>query len=325
LAYLAASSEAWGPPLYFSIETINTCNLRCVYCPQSRRQDHFVNGRGRLSLKRFDIILDRLEEAFRPRRVSLHRDGEPLLNPEIDRYVRRATERGIVVTFSSNGALMTPERARGLLDAGLRMLNSDFCADASRYESLRVGAKWARTYEGLCQVLEAAETTKARFRLIIKDLDAGGPSTARTREALEATRLLFQAHAKRVVVVPVHFHNALQKSAQDLSIRDDAGDPPSYNLCHQPWVSMTVDWAGRIVACCRDLRSEYVLGNLLEQPAWNIWNGEPMRRLRQALARRRPQDISVCSTCDLPWRGSYSGRTKAERVGKYLFSKNWKE
>jgi sulfatase maturation enzyme AslB (radical SAM superfamily) len=78
LAYLAASSEAWGPPLYFSIETINTCNLRCVYCPQSRPHEHFVHGHGRLSLSSSTSFWTG-SRSVPARRVSLHRDGEPLL------------------------------------------------------------------------------------------------------------------------------------------------------------------------------------------------------------------------------------------------------
>jgi Iron-sulfur cluster-binding domain len=38
-----------------------------------------------------------------------------------------------------------------------------------------------------------------------------------------------------------------------------------YTLCHQPSVNFTSDFHGRVVGCCRDLRREHVLGNLLEQ------------------------------------------------------------
>src|SRR5262245_42930011 len=72
-------------------------------------------------------------------------------------------------------------------------------------------------------------------------------------------------------------------------------------------------WTETLAGCCRDLRSEYVLGNLLEQPADAIWNGQGMVELRRALVAKRPEDISICKACDVPWHGSYSGRTPWRR------------
>jgi len=43
-----------------------------------------------------------------------------------------------------------------------------------------------------------------------------------------------------------------------------------------------------------------VLGNLLEQPTSEIWNGERMVQLRRALSKKRPEDINICKACDVP-------------------------
>ena len=320
-SYLAGAERVLGAPVYFLVETVNRCNLRCVYCPQSRPEEHFPNGRGRMTLAQFDVVLERLVEAFRPRFLSLHRDGEPLLHADLPEFVRRATARGMRVSFSSNATLLTRARAEALVAAGLTMINTDFCADPATYESLRAGAHWERTRDGLRHILDAAETAGSPFRLVIKDLAATADDPAENRRRIEATRALFADHAARITVVPVHFHNALGHSARDLSAPSNPGKAPRYGLCHQPWISLTVDWAGRVVACCRDLRSEVVLGNLLEQPARTIWNGPEARRLRRALAARNPGAIATCATCDLPWNGSYSGRGRIDRIKSFLFTR----
>jgi iron-sulfur cluster protein len=79
----------------------------------------------------------------------------------------------------------------------------------------------------------------------------------------------------------------------------------------------------RVVACCRDLRSEYVIGNLLEEPAREIWNGPRMAALRRALVERRPEAIGVCASCDVPWSGSYAGRTPLQRIQGFFFNRLW--
>src|SRR6266536_797192 len=133
------------------------------------------------------------------------------------------------------------------------------------------------------------------------------------------------ADAGAVLVMAVYFHNALGESLVNLSgPAAMAAKETTYTLCHQPWVNFTVDFAGRVVGCCRDLRSEYVLGNLLEQPADEIWNGPRMMTLRSALVDKQPQDIGICKACDVPWQGSYSGRTPLEKVRNFFFAGAWR-
>lgn len=86
LTYLLQRERVWGQPGFFTIETINSCNFRCIYRPQSDQEHHFVNGRGIMSLEDFKRIIANLRSCFDVRIVSLHRDGEPLL---IRSYARR--------------------------------------------------------------------------------------------------------------------------------------------------------------------------------------------------------------------------------------------
>jgi hypothetical protein len=72
--------------------------------------------------------------------ISLHRDGEPLLNKHLEAYISDLTEQGVYVAVASNCSLVTEERARRLIDAGLRMIGTDFCADAALYELASVCA-----------------------------------------------------------------------------------------------------------------------------------------------------------------------------------------
>jgi MoaA/NifB/PqqE/SkfB family radical SAM enzyme len=315
-----ATEHNWGAPAFFFIETINSCNFRCVYCPQSRPEGHFINGRGVMPLRRFEKIVANLRSAFDVRSVALQRDGEPLLNKNIEEYVSHLTGQGIAASFSSNCSLITQERAVRLIESGLRRAKTDFCADPELYERLRAGGRWQRTLDGMRSLLSAAEGHGADFRLNITDLATHDAGPGQVQEAMSRTRSLFERWPDRVTVIPVRFHNALGNSKLDLSGAARVGGR-HYCLCHQPWVSMTIDFGGRVVCCCRDLRSEHVLGNLLEQSAADVWNGEPMRRLRRALAQRRPGDVSVCGRCDVPWKGSYSGTSKIAKYVNFFFSK----
>jgi len=136
ISYLLQRDRVWGQPIFFTIETINSCNFRCIYCPQSDQEHHFINGRGIMSLEDFKRIISNLRSCFDVRIVSLHRDGEPLLNKRLEAYISHLRDLGIYVTMSSNCSLVSEARAKSLIDAGLRMVGTDFCADPALYENL---------------------------------------------------------------------------------------------------------------------------------------------------------------------------------------------
>jgi hypothetical protein len=53
--------------------------------------------------------------------------------------------------------------------------------------------------------------------------------------------------------------------------------------------------------------------------------GERMLKLRRALAAKRRQDIGICKACDVPWQGSYSGRTSLENVQNFFDASAWRQ
>jgi hypothetical protein len=60
LNYLLATEKSWGSPLVVTIETINVCNFRRIYCPQSDELVHFTAGTGITPLADFQKILANL-------------------------------------------------------------------------------------------------------------------------------------------------------------------------------------------------------------------------------------------------------------------------
>jgi radical SAM protein with 4Fe4S-binding SPASM domain len=58
---------------------------------------------------------------------------------------------------------------------------------------------------------------------------------------------------------------------------------------------------GDVVACCRDLEHQTVLGNLFEQELMDVWNGEKYQALRSDLAHGHPEKQAACDGCDMPY------------------------
>lgn len=309
-----------GKLIGLTIETTNICNFKCIYCPQSDPENHFINGKGIMELKTFQTVLDNILENFAPRFVSLHRDGEPLVNKRLEEYVSYTRSKGLKTGISSNCSLLPEERAKSLIDSGLAFVKTDFCADPHVYEKLRAGGRWKKTYDGMRNLLSEAKRRGGYFQLTITDISTYGLSPEQAASNMKKLGELFADYEAYVGVMPVHFHNALDESVERMGEPTD-GD---YTLCHHPWVHITVDFKGNVVPCCRDLRSEYVCGSLLDTPMREIWNNERFLKLRRALVDKRPDEINICGKCDLPYRGSYSGKSFTSRLRNLLFARIWR-
>ncbi len=154
----------------------------------AKRPGEFVNGRGVKPFADFKHIIANLRSCFDVRIVSLHSDGEPLLNKRLEAYIEHLTMLGIYVTVSSNCSLLSDERSHRLIKAGLRMVGTDFCADPALYERLRVRGVWRETLDGIRQLLRASVDLAADFRVVIKDMATHGVPPKDAKLLMERTR-----------------------------------------------------------------------------------------------------------------------------------------
>jgi radical SAM protein with 4Fe4S-binding SPASM domain len=130
------------PPLprELQVEVTGACNLRCRMC-LVRYAPAISRSEGALPYELFMALIDGLPALSR---VTLQGLGEPLLAPHLVDMVRYASDRGIAVGFNSNAVLLTPARARALIDAGLSWLHVSMDgATAATYEEIRHGTTLA--------------------------------------------------------------------------------------------------------------------------------------------------------------------------------------
>jgi radical SAM protein with 4Fe4S-binding SPASM domain len=321
LSYGLGLQKSIADPITVHIETTNICNFRCIYCPQSNQDTHFdFLGRGKMTFEEFKIILSKILKSWPLREVILTRDGEPLVHPELEQFVEYASRRGLDVTIGSNGSYFTEERVCKLIDNGLTKVKGDFCADKDKYEQLRSGGKWEIVLSGYRALLHYAHKHHKKFHLVLVDLCTYGLSNATdVQKSLRGLQKLFPFPDKYLSVGPAMMHNAFDEAQVILSSSNKLQNR-KYNRCHHPWIELVIDYKGNAVGCCRDLRSEYILGNIFscEDVDRDIWNGEQMRHLRKQLRNKNPEEINICSKCDLPYGVSYAGRGILNKYLRFL-------
>ena len=293
-AYKSGQTRLSYPPIFVWLEPTNRCNLKCPLCPTG---EGLRRPRGDMPLDLYRTILDKLCQA-RPLLITLHLAGEPLLCPNIFEMIRLANAAGIQTTLSTNATLLSDSVCRGLIDAGLGSIRLDFCSDKATFEQVRRGAEWQRVYENIVRLLEMKRQMGVDKPVVrIKDVSAGQTGPKKNADRIRELKSLFDGLSVKGYSL-LRFHTWAGSFAQQHSKANigHAG-PARFHPCSHLWTSIAISYDGLVVPCCRDLECECVLGDIKTQSVREIWNGEPLQKMRSAMLRQELQAIPLCSHC----------------------------
>jgi radical SAM protein with 4Fe4S-binding SPASM domain len=319
-SYWLGKSHLGYPPLFYSIEATNICNYRCGYCPQGNPAEGNLK-RGRMSIDLFEHILRKISKVKPVSQVYLTGTGEPLLHPELESLISLSNHYGFIPSFSSNGSLFAKERIAALSSSGKFSLTVDFSSDRKIYETHRAGGCWETVYSNLRNLLASKKSSGGDYpKIEIRDMSTISLSTPIERkESLVNLKHMFSG-------LPVDRFSQLEVHRWtgniDPNLVPGQAKQGKYKLCTHPWSILVITWSGQVVACCRDFESGYAVGRIDgEQGIMDIWNSQKMKSLRRALAKRRPQDIRICSNCDRPFTGGSVAQTKPQMLKRILWEK----
>jgi radical SAM protein with 4Fe4S-binding SPASM domain len=301
-------------PEEISLEATNVCNFKCAFCPQSDPAHHEINPRTYLAAVNADTIFSRLRQAgVRTNVLHWTLDGEPFMHRQFHALCVVALRHGFThMYFATNALLCTDDNLRRLPSEGARYtFTIDYCADEAQFEEIR-GTKgsWSKVWDNLLNVLQSDDLR--HIHLQVTDISPYTFSDLGEQDRrLAALRHMFPP-STRLIVRSKTFHNAAG------TVSGPAGAPPprKYHTCPYPWTSLNVTSSGDVVACCRDLRRQTVLGNLLRQSLPEVWNGEEYQTLRRNLLTQRPALSKACNGCDMPYNAEKFSMTNVIKTAK---------
>lgn len=142
--------KAKASKVYF--EVTNHCNFRCDFCPinnSRRKPQHMPFG---LFTKGVDeIARDRIADT-----IGFHVLGEPLLYPHLVDALDYAREKGLRTEVTTNGALLTKERAVALAKVGLGLLTISLqIVDGDEHACRGTNLSFERYYERIMAAVGA--------------------------------------------------------------------------------------------------------------------------------------------------------------------------
>lgn len=152
------TSRGWGPVVVWNMT--RACNLRCIHCYASAREEH----PGELTTREAKKLIDDLV-AFRVP-VLLFSGGEPLLRRDFFELASYAAARGLRTVLSTNGTLITREMALRLREAGISYVGVSLDGVGEVNDRFR-GQKgaFAAALEGIRHCLAVGQRVGVRFTL----------------------------------------------------------------------------------------------------------------------------------------------------------------
>ncbi len=131
------------------LEPTNRCNITCRTCMRNTWDEPL----GTMTSDTFDRLLAGLRALPSKPRVMFAGIGEPLFHPRTIEMVAQVHALGCSVELTTNGTLLTPERSRQLIDAGLDVLWVSLDgASPESYADVRLGAALPQVLEHLKQL-----------------------------------------------------------------------------------------------------------------------------------------------------------------------------
>ena len=263
------------------LEISNLCNLRCSFCPGTRRQPRAMTA------EEFSLLLPKL----RPWADYLyfHLMGEPLLHPLLAEFLSMAGEAGFKVILTTNGTLLPGQQEMLLSSPGLHKVNISLHA----FEANDLAVPFGEYLRGCFAFGQAAEGKV----LVSYRLWNQGGQDEKNSEILETLHDYFPGNwvTERKgtrIGQRVYLEHGDKFDWPDLSA-DDSGDRV---FCYGLRDQLGVLCDGTVVPCCLDHEGDIALGNLFTQSMEEILDSPRARAIYDGFSQSKAAE-ELCRKC----------------------------
>ena len=257
------------------VEITNVCNKSCSFCHGTKRPPR------QMSDVEYERVLCELQGVTEY--IYLHVLGEPLCHPQINQFIKKASQKGFKVTVTTNGTLLTDE----LLDSGVYKLQislHSFEEDEGKNDYLDKIIAFSR--------LASEKGILVSLRLWNLTADVSNVLTEKTLERA-FPKPWREGRDKSFTLAPnIFLHYAKRFEWPDTNAVDNGDSLFCYGLRDQ--IGILVD--GTVVPCCLDAEGDIPLGNVYKESISDILNSPRSTAIYNRFSNRRAVE-ELCRKC----------------------------
>lgn len=252
------------------IEITNSCNLKCDFCIQNNNDIRFIEE------ENFKLILKKLKGYTNY--LYFHILGEPLLHPNIKKYIKLAKENNFMINITTNGYLI--KRIKDINE--IRQLNISLHSYDEKY-----GISLEQYMNDIFDVVDNLENTYISYRIwvnnkyneqIINILNNHYNTNIKEKKKIKNNIFFSEFHE---FIWPDLDNNYYNDKGKCYALKDHIGILSN----------------GNIVPCCLDTKGIITLGNIYNDDLKNILNSTRVNKMINNFKNNKKCE-ELCKHCN---------------------------
>lgn len=269
-------------PLAYEIQLVDSCNLRCGICHSRKRTSE--------KLLREDI--DKLFSEGEKNglcAVTFGLDSESMIDFDLLMYAinSAAYHKVMDILVSTNGILMTSDRAEELCKKVTMIKISVDAASAEMYKQIRHSDKYdvlEENIKNLVDIRNRSGKSVPQIRL----------SFCKTYVNAGEEKAFIEKWENIIDKIDIQNYISTVGEFQELS----SGRRVQTSFCVDPFRRIGILANGNVQCCCHSFRNnDIVIGNFREQSISDIWNGKKLMKIREAFVGSLDNIPLYCKEC----------------------------
>ncbi len=296
-----------------NIEIINTCNLKCSFCPVPGREST------QMTAERFAQLAKSL--AGITKEVVLHLLGEPLSHPDLDGILRAATDVSLPINIVTNGVLLSGDR----VDLVLRPIVRQVSISLQSYGNNFPTQDPTLYVERVKRFTDRALTERPDLYLNLRFWDIEGSKNYETNHNHGLRDVLATVYGFSWADVTVDVRRRKNhRLTGRLYLHFDSRFiwPDSANeimqtkgFCHGLTGHFGIHADGTVVPCCLDHNGDMPLGNAFTQSIGEVLSSPRAVAMREGFARGELVE-DLCKRCGYISRFKQTERSGGREVAQ---------
>lgn len=278
-------------PSYIEIETVNACNARCPMCTINDWERNYPIMKDDV----FNKISDELiENKNYLKRVSLYRDGEPLIDKKLAKRIDKFKSAGINNTsIATNVSLLNKERSKDLLEAGLGLIIMSIDSmQKDVFEKIRVRLKFEEVIENAINFLKLRDKINPNCRVWIRMIK---------QESNQNEWSNYYNFWKKYASEKdrIYYHNIFNWGGQLENYKSIEKSFEPNLPCVALWSLMVFFANGDVPLCNVDYNNKFPTGNVMKNSIKEIWESKILNERREMHMSKNKKKISLCENCNV--------------------------
>jgi radical SAM protein with 4Fe4S-binding SPASM domain len=273
-----------GFPMFSIVELniIAACTRACNFCPISDKDFYKKNNiQGKLELHVYRKLLNDLKSIGYHGKIIFSGFSEPLLHKNLEELVQetKAVLPGSVLEIITNGDLLRSSNLERLFKCGLDVICISLYDGAHQFE---------------------------HFNMMKAELSLSDSQMLLRRRYYEAGDYGLIISNRGGLVDSNQYRDQIESKIETL---------PLQRVCYYPFYMIKVDLNGDVLICSHDWQKRFVVGNILKESVWELWNSNRLNSLKLSLSSV-DRNVVPCNTCDV--KGDIIGDGSFKAWCKYV-------